>query len=1308
MTTKLPQFPTPHCHQASFDSAGTPEGFAQRELELGSGYSCVTDHGSMAATRQVYDLAIKNKLNPIIGLEAYLRDDLDPILLGAGVKPDAKGTLRDYASYFHITMHALDQAAFAVMVRVLSRADLSRTEKHGSESKPLFTWADLEEIGAANVTMTSGCLGGVVQTHLVRHNNVPNAIAYYEKARSLVKPGNFLVEVFPHACTSNWGTTSWVIWEDGVGLKDMLPAHKQFRLQNGDKIKLKDLARRYPQGRIPVGAVPVVAMMNNRVWVDCAPRNLVGIHCSEGFQPNECRPWCPDGDLQQGCNRFMIELASRYGDPVIISDDAHFPSKSNKIAQDIRLGGGWRFGNSYHRQTSQEAFEHFQKHNGVDLKTFTGWLENNQAWAHRFDGFRLNVQKSLPTRFYPEDSLAYTRELIKKHGRMDWGNRVWVDRLKQEIEMFHNNGTLDLLPYFFPVEEVVSLYEKNGQLTGPGRGSAAGVLLTYLLGITHIDPVRYGLSLERFLTKSRINSGKLPDIDQDLNDRDLILGKDNSGGWLRERFGDCFAQISTNTKLRLSSSVLDVARAYPMEAPRGFVPDEIKELSKRFERAPQGVEDHDFVFGYHKEGTEEYVPGSLETDPALQQYVQNYPGEWEIVQQVLGFTRQKSKHACGVVITNNPISSFMPLTVVADGPCTAYTAASVEAMGCLKYDFLRVNSIQDIMYAIRTVQERYCGGLLKEAQIVNGKRVPGIQLVPVPGGGGYADIWDLPEDQKVFRDFCEGRTETVFQFNTPSARQWLKEFNHTTGKETDGVQHKSLDSILALAAFTALDRPGPLNYFVEDDEGGRHNMLVEYARRARGEKPVGNIPTLDEILPETRGVIIFQESLQKIFQHIGHTSAEEADEFRVHISKKQKSKVEKDRAVFMRGAKGHIDEKEAQAIWDQLEVFSDYGFSLNHAVPYVDISYACAYLKHHYPLEWWVGVLRNADKDEVNQKFWGFCGHLIDLPDIVQSQSKFEIQGERIRAPLDLLLGIGDKANTQLQLGRPYKDIDDFCQKVQAFKEAGRVAVLGPDGKQVLVTRKGKGRGANKLPDTVEPKWKMGSSALNKTVVCTLIMIGSMDSLFPPDTTTAQKIDLYLQASARAAGDRNPEKPNAKFLNANAMDQYQMKKSVLPAFSEKLLPLIKPYNPPQLFVNPHTGRTCWRTGKDSDGNENQPIGFVSLREIEAIEVVDPWPYPDGLPVAVAAYIISERPFVYQGNKQAIEYVLDVGDGQMKVVRWPARGQKKPPKEFNEPRAGSVVVAELIKFKMNRPFALENITVIKPALNNKKEGESDGE
>lgn len=589
----------------------------------------------MASCRKVYDLAKSKGLTPILGCEIYFRDDDCEILKAHGIKKDERGTLAHYRKYFHMCVHARDQQAYEALVKQLSIAD-DRGEQHGSERKPLFNWAQLEELGQYNITMTSGCLVGMVQRHLLGDDpRMDIATAYYERLRSIVKPGNFFVEVFPHKCSHNWDKAVYLTLEGGEKLRFYYD--KKLMTEAGETTAV-ELARSVSKGK---GPFKLLAVKNRHAWVEREPKLVLEANVVEGFVQNECTVFAPDGDIQVGANLFVMSLANHYGDKILISDDAHFATPDEKIVQDCKLGGkggSWRFFGSYHRQSGDESFAYFSNTLGISEKQFEAWVDNAYEWADSFKGFEFKDVKSLPTKFYPQDSLGHLFALIEKHGRMDWNNPQMMARLQAEIELLHHNGTIDLIPYFFVGEEICSLYAENNSITGPGRGSAAGMLIAYLLGITHVDPLRYDLSMERFLTLDRVRAGTLPDIDQDLPERETLTDPEN--GYLGKRFGDHYAQVSTDTVLRLKSSIKDVCRAK-----RGFVLPEIEDICKRLPNPPQGVDDADWVFGYEADdGT--IVKGVLDTEPALQEYVSKFPADWAIVRKMLGVVRQKSRHAC--------------------------------------------------------------------------------------------------------------------------------------------------------------------------------------------------------------------------------------------------------------------------------------------------------------------------------------------------------------------------------------------------------------------------------------------------------------------------------------------------------------------------------------------------------------------------------------------------------------------------------------------------------------------------------------
>jgi DNA-directed DNA polymerase III PolC len=1283
----MKNFPTNHCHPSSLDSGSTPESFAERELQLETGCITATDHGSMGACSEIYDLAQKHKLIPILGLEAYVRDDDCPILAKHGIeKVDNK--YDKYNKYYHITLHALDEEGYLALVRTLNKGE-SRAEQHGSERKPLFSWADLEYLGQYNITMTSGCLIGMVQRHLLSgHNEI--ATAYYEKLRSIPKPGNFYVDLYPHRCTHYW--VSGVFLDLGGPKPETIKLGKDRRIKTSvGEYSAEEAAKLAAKGK-PLG--DLLAVMTRRKWVDRQPAPIVGIKSLEDFMPNECTPESPDGDIQLHANVFVRDLANKYGDLLVIADDSHFATPTDKVVQDSKLSqsGNWRFHNSYHRQSSKEAFEYFSSAMGMSEKDFERLVQNNIDWSQRFKGFKFNSKVSLPTKFYPDNTLAYLKSLIDKHGRMDWGDPIMVDHLKAEIDLLARNGTVDLLPYFFLAEDVTYHYESLKLLTGPGRGSAAGLLLSYLIGVTHVNPLDYKLSRDRFLTVDRVQSGKMPDIDLDFPDRDVLLHPET--GYLYKKFADHVAGISVDQKLRLKNAIRDTSRFLT-----GKVLDDLEVLCKKLPLPPQGINDYDWVFGYTGDDGKE-IRGLLEESVDLQIYAKKYPNHWDIVQKMLGLTRQKGRHASAVVVTNTPVADLMPLTTISGIKVTQYTKDHVEARGGLKMDFLGLNSLNDLSKAIHLIQARH-GGKIEADRILNGKRVPGFRLVPYKGE--YYDIWDLPADTKVFNKISEGDTDTVFQLNTNSAKQWLKLFDYVKDSNTNV---KAIDSIEAISAFTALDRPGPLDAKVTAANGKEHNMLVEYANRAKGLPASGAIPIMDKLLPETYGVMVYQEQLQYVYQHLTGCTGIEANDFRNNISKKKMAKVKEAYPQFMERASKQIPKDQAQAVWDQMVTFGQYGFNKSHSVCYSVIAYSCAFLKYHYPLEWWCAVLQNAKKTEISEKFWKHCSKYVLMPDIRFSGNTFEIEGDKIRAPLSMLKGVGENAHNELVLFRPITDIADLCNKIVAHKKSKATPVLDVNGKQVL-NAKG------------QPKFRAGLSALNTGVVSKLIVSGVADSLFPKDTNLLDKFNLYQSAMTLASGKK--AKIDPMYAELGALQRYQLQKQILEVHGANLLPLVadiklegvlKAHKSYAYYYYPESPNTLINILKQRGINSDRFSGYplVTARQFEHLSKVE---VPPGttFEAAMVGYIMESREFSWKDKvtgkqKTAVEIILDVEGQVFKMVKWPNKDTGKIAGLAVDTLTGSVVVCMASRWKTDRDFGCDALVVVQPPLKAKESSQEE--
>jgi DNA polymerase III alpha subunit len=540
----LKNFAPFHIHPLSLDSASTPEAFAKKEVELGTGALTCTDHGSLAASYRIYDLAKKSNLIPVIGAELYLRQNDCPILTKLGIpktdivprgmdktlwkQNNPNGTFFEYAKYFHLTVHCKDFKSYKTLVKLLSKADAT-AEQHGSERKPIMGWSDIEELAAQNITCGSGCLVGAVSKHLLtempgisNETKVAAAKAYFERLHHLFKD-RFYAEVFPHDCSKNFVKGVFIdVEKDGV--KETLKFYllKSIKTNQGDSLA-ENLADNYDKEK----HTELLGICNYRVWqIYDKPYKILNITKQNGFVDNECSPWAPNGDLQWGANTFIIGMARRNKVLITPSDDAHMSDKSYKVVQDVRLAqsGDWRFYETYSRKTSDETFEHFKLNHKIQQKEFESWIDNSYQWLDGFKEFKFDTTPQLATRFYPKDTLSYTKQLINKHGRMPKNNPIYLDRLKKELDLLHNNGKIDLLPYFFVDEEICRVYQNQGYVTSPGRGSGAGLLLNYLMGITHVDPIKNDLSLERFINKARIEANSLPDVDNDLSSRDLLVG----------------------------------------------------------------------------------------------------------------------------------------------------------------------------------------------------------------------------------------------------------------------------------------------------------------------------------------------------------------------------------------------------------------------------------------------------------------------------------------------------------------------------------------------------------------------------------------------------------------------------------------------------------------------------------------------------------------------------------------------------------------------------------------------------------------
>lgn len=1127
-----------HTHVETPLSASSLPALIQQAKKLNREYFTYTDHNLMTSAFKAYNLSKKNGLKPILGVEVYFKDRNCQILKHV----DAK--------FFKTTLFAASQEAYQRLTSLVSK---NRADKIylNDESYGLWTWSDLQEAASAGCICVGSDLNDLVAKQIFL--NPDNGILIANKLKDIFNNNFYLTisgTVFDKTATS----VATLVYRDGS--EDQYFANTKAKTNAAKKVSLSEIANNpYRHNRIEE------LYKNGRIIKTDKPIESVKIR--SGFVK------ISEGDLQLKANRYVLEIAKKTNTKILYTDYAYYAEKTDKIVQDVVLSSiDKRESVDRYMQSTKEAKTYLKEVLKLTEVEAQSMLENNIQWAKQFDGFELKYQVELVQNMTVSDPIEYTLNIIKTSKRMKWDNKLYVDRLNYEMDVLAKNGTVNLLPYFFPIRDVLKHYEEKNALTGPARGSAAGSLIAYLLEITQVDPMEYGLSFERFLSLTRIKSGAYPDIDIDLLDRKLLVGENERSGYLFGTYGNKAGQISTRTMMRLKNTLQDVNRYFT----KGLVEPEILKLTKSLPSAPQGVSDKDFLFGFEdSEGN--HIKGLIEINSDIQDYIAKRPKEWEIVQKAFGLTRSFGKHASAFIIANQDISNIVP---VLENGALQYEAKEIEAAGLIKYDFLVVKQLADIDLAMKLINKKHSNSKIRNHHFMD--------------DGVERYIWDLPEDLEVYESIWNGSTETCFQINTKSMIPF--------------VQKIKPKNIMDISTTLALVRPGPLD-FVDPETG--LNMAEEYIERRNGAGTI-KLPELAKLLPKTYGVMVYQESVSFIATNVGKMKPEDAEELRRVFSKKDLKKALSMKPLFMDGAVDQVGLEKAEMIWAQMETSSRYSFNLSHSVSYSLITYACMYLKHYYPLEWWAAVLTNADEKEISTKLFPYVKEILVAPDINKSSDEMIIdyENKKILSKLGILKGVGDKAIEPIIANRPYKDIKDFVSK----------KVAGP-----MLTKR-------------------------------LIHVGVMDSLFPSNYTLIQKMQEYEDAvkmvvyEQKLAEGKNPKPPkqgqvDEVYYTLTAFEDFQMKKKVFPTMPLDLTRLMVKYskiaqNGSAVIIDPDDRKTI----SVSTG--------ASLSDIDEMTNNTADIY-----VTVAAYILKVEEFTYSGGtKKALKVVFDCDGYISEKVLWP--------------------------------------------------------
>jgi DNA polymerase-3 subunit alpha len=687
-----------------------------------------------------------------------------------------------------------------------------------------------------------------------------------------------------------------------------------------------------------------------------------------------------DSSGQSRLNAHVFRLAEELGLPVVATNDAHFLKHDDHASHDVLLCIGlgknvsddnrMHYDDGLYFKSAPEMLQRFPERADV--------LENTLRIA---DDAAITFKKKyhvpsfpLPTGVATENDLLV--RLTEEGARARYGTPLpeEVDsRMRYELDVITKTGYAG---YFLIVYDFIKAARDMGIPVGPGRGSAAGSLVAYALGITNVCPLKFDLLFERFLNPERVS---MPDIDVDF----CFERRGEVIEYVRQKYGrDSVGQIITFGTLKSRAAVKDVGRVL------GFTPGETDALAKLIPNLPN--------YSLTVSEAVEKIPEVK----ALYTTDERYSELLDYAIALEGLSRHAGVHAAGVVIAPGPLDDYVPVCTQSSKGAgsqgdeavvvTQYDMNALEKAGMLKMDFLGLTTLTIITDAVANIRAR-------------GREVPDLDDIPL-------------DDDETYHMLRLGKTAGVFQFESPLA--------------TDLLRSLRCDQFNDIVASNALMRPGPL-------DAGMHKV---YIRRKRGEEPITYLlPELEEFLSETYGVITYQEQVMRISQKLAGISLAQADVMRKAVGKKDAELIRKELGKFTEKAValGH-DRKIINEIASQIETFGRYGFNKSHAVAYSIISYQTAWLKTHFPAEFMAALLSSqiGDTDSV-VKYINEAREIgleVLAPDVNESNYKFTVVADkRLRFGLGAIRNVGRSAIDSIIAARadgPFTSLFDLCNRI--------------------------------------------------------------------------------------------------------------------------------------------------------------------------------------------------------------------------------------------------------------------------------------
>ena len=833
---------------------------------------------------------------------------------------------------------------------------------------------------------------------------------------------------------------------------------------------------------------------------------------------------------QTEVNRGLLRLHNETGIPLVCTNDAHYLRKEDAENHDVLLC--IQTGKTVDDE-NRMRYEprNFYIRSTEEMETlFAGYpdaVANTEKIAEKCQLEFTFGKYHLPEFKLPEgyDSPTYLRKLCDEGFAQRYGQAKpeYRKQLDYELDMIEKMGFTD---YFLIVSDFVRYAKSRGIPVGPGRGSAAGSMVSYCLEITDIDPMKYDLYFERFLNPERVS---MPDIDMDFGD----TRRGEVVEYVRKKYGDDHvAQIVTFGTMAARAAIRDVGRALNMTYA------EVDVVAKLVPAGPGALHIT--------------LQEALKLSKQLADMYREEPKVKKLIDTAMaleGMPRHASTHAAGVVITKLPVYEYVPLARNDDAVVCQYVMTTLEELGLLKMDFLGLRNLTVLDDAVKMVQQRE----------------PEFALSKIPD-----------DDAETYDMISRGQTAGVFQIESTGM----------TGVCV-GLKPQSIEDITAVIA---LYRPGPMESIPRFIACKHDPKLVTYKH-----------PRLVPILSVTYGCIVYQEQVIRIFQELGGFSLGQADMVRRAISKKKAKEIEKERQAFVygdaeRGIKGcianGIDEKTAQAIYDEIYDFANYAFNKAHAVSYAVVAYQTAYFKCHYTKEYMAAlltsVLDNSDKVAGYIGECRDCGIALLPPDINRSADRFTVEEGGIRFGLVAIKNIGwgfIQAVMREREQRPFTSLQDFCER-------------------------------------------MVGSDMNKRAVENLIRSGAFDST---GARRSQLIQIYEKVMDAAAGSHRQNLEGQLDFFSMSAGTPEQKDSV----KEFPLPDIPEYSPQELMTMEKETTGLYLSGHPMDAYRDavRQLGVPAIGKIleDFSQEGGPTRFADNQQITIAGIISSSRTKTTKNN-----------------------------------------------------------------------------